>query len=41
MISDLHLHTRLSRDARQDAENDVAGFVKVAAEKNISYIAIT
>lgn len=41
MISDLHLHTRLSRDARQDAENDVAGFVKAAAEKNISYIAIT
>ena len=41
MISDLHLHTRLSRDARQDAENDVAGFVKAAEEKNISYIAIT
>ena len=41
MISDLHLHTRLSRDARQDAENDVAGFVKAAEAKNISYIAIT
>lgn len=41
MISDLHLHTRLSRDAVQDANNDVAGMTKAAAEKNISYIAIT
>lgn len=41
MISDLHLHTRLSRDAVQDADNNVAGFVKAAAEKGISYIAIT
>ncbi len=41
MISDLHLHTRLSLDASQEADNTVSGMVKAAAEKNISYIAIT
>lgn len=41
MISDLHLHTRLSRDATQTAENNVHGYVNTAIEKNIKYIAIT
>ena len=41
MISDLHLHTKLSLDASQEADNTVAGMVKAAHEKKISYIAIT
>ena len=41
MISDLHLHTRLSRDATQIPENDVHGYVNTAIQKNLKYIAIT
>ena len=41
MISDLHLHTRLSRDATQIPENDVHGYVNTAVQKNLKYIAIT
>lgn len=41
MISDLHLHTRLSADASQESDNTVCGMVKAALDKNIRYIATT
>lgn len=41
MISDLHLHTRLSRDATQSPENDVHGYVDTAIQRKLKYIAIT
>lgn len=41
MISDLHLHTRLSNDAEQAEFNNVAGYVSTAKERGLKYIAIT
>ena len=41
MISDLHLHTRLSLDAVQEDYNNVAGLVKCAEEKGLNYVAVT
>lgn len=41
MISDLHLHTRLSSDAEQAEWNNVCGFADKARERGLKYIAIT
>ena len=41
MISDTHLHTRLSSDGAQYEQNSVFGYAKQAENRNIKYIAIT
>ena len=41
MISDLHLHTRLSEDADQSAENTISTFRRIAGEKGLRFIAVT
>lgn len=41
MIADMHLHTRLSRDANSADWNTVEGYVNTARKQNLKYIAIT
>lgn len=41
MLTDLHLHTRLSDDAEQSENNCVSGYCKKAKELGLQYIAIT
>lgn len=41
MISDLHLHTRLSADADQSDENNLESFYAAAKAKKLRYFAVT
>ncbi len=41
MLTDLHLHTKLSDDAEQYESNTVCGYVNKAKELGLQYIAIT
>lgn len=41
MIADLHLHTRLSSDADQSPDNNIAEYVNTANQRGLKYVAIT